>query len=624
MKKRIPYQGKDTTNNKTNDSRFEQKSYRSTQNKTNGESSSFDKKESDNFRPMKPKYGRLGDEKNNSSQKPFKKFERRDDGGFSKPPFKKFERRDEGDFSKPPFKKFERRDDGGFSKPPFKKFERRDDGDFSKPPFKKFERRDEGDFSKPPFKKFERRDDGGFSKPPFKKFERRDEGGFSKPPFKKFERRDEGGFSKPPFKKFERRDDGGFSKPPFKKFERRDEGGFSKPPFKKFERRDDGGFSKPPFKKFERRDDGGFSKPPFKKIERPQNEIAQFNPTSSSAQDDFLLEESNSSTEIKKKNFRPYVPKIEQKKLEQKTIVYDKNSTRASRTDEENREFMAYKMSKIDEYEEVEIKEELNSRKQSYKPKLRNPEGELTDALLMPLNKFIAHCGICSRRDAVEIIKAGKIKVNQKAITEPGFKVNSQTDKIEFENKTLHVNKNFVYVLLNKPKDYITTLDDPQERRTVLELVRQATAERIYPIGRLDRNTTGVLLLTNDGALTQKLTHPKYEIKKIYHVTLNRDITKKDFDLIINGVELEDGLVDVDALSYVEEKEKNHLGIEIHSGRNRIVRRLFEHLGYEVVALDRVLFGGLTKKNVNRGKWRLLSEKEVVALKFLNASKGNR
>jgi 23S rRNA pseudouridine2605 synthase len=242
----------------------------------------------------------------------------------------------------------------------------------------------------------------------------------------------------------------------------------------------------------------------------------------------------------------------------------------------------------------------------------------ISDAL-MPLNKFLAHCGVCSRRDAVTIIKEGKVKVNDTVIIEPAFKV-SERDDIKFNGKKLFVSKNLVYILLNKPKDYITTTDDPQGRRTVLQLTKMATTERIYPVGRLDRNTSGVLLLTNDGELTQKLSHPSYNITKVYEAKLDKNLTKADFDKILTGLKLEDGEIKADSLAYADAKDKSVIGIEIHSGRNRIVRRIFEHLGYDVKGLDRVMYATLTKKNVERGKWRFLSEKEVRLLKYLNAS----
>ena len=237
----------------------------------------------------------------------------------------------------------------------------------------------------------------------------------------------------------------------------------------------------------------------------------------------------------------------------------------------------------------------------------------------MPLNKFVAHAGICARREAAELVKQGKVKVNGNVVYEPGFKV-SPGDKVHVNGKQVFLQKNLVYILINKPKDYITTAKDPEGRKTVFEIIKHATKERVYPVGRLDRNTTGVLLMTNDGELAQKLTHPSFEIKKVYEVKLDKPFTKKDFETILNGVTLEDGFVKADALAYADTKDKSVIGIEIHSGRNRIVRRLFEHLGYDVKNLDRVMFANLTKKNVDRGKWRFLNEKEVRLLKYMNKS----
>ena len=237
----------------------------------------------------------------------------------------------------------------------------------------------------------------------------------------------------------------------------------------------------------------------------------------------------------------------------------------------------------------------------------------------MPLNKYVAHCGICSRRDAVALIKEGKLKVNDQVILEPGFKV-APEDVVHFSGKKIFPEKNLVYILLNKPKDYITTLDDPEGRKTVLDLLKGATNERVFPVGRLDRNTTGVLLLTNDGDMTQKLSHPSHEVRKIYEVKLDKPLGKVDFEKILQGLNLDDGFVRADALAYSDPKDKSVVGIELHSGRNRIVRRMFEYLGYDVRNLDRVMFGNLTKKNVERGKWRFLNEKEIRLLKFMNSS----
>lgn len=233
---------------------------------------------------------------------------------------------------------------------------------------------------------------------------------------------------------------------------------------------------------------------------------------------------------------------------------------------------------------------------------------------LMPLNKFIAHSGVCARRDAAVLVKEGKVKVNGAVIMEPGHKVSSK-DEIRVNGKKVQLEKNLIYILLNKPKDYITTTDDPQNRKTVFELLKSAPPVRIYPVGRLDRNTSGVLLLTNDGNLSQQLTHPSHEVKKVYAVTLDRPLEQKDMERILNGLTLEDGAVTVDAIAYTDAKDKKQIGVEIHSGRNRIVRRIFEHLKYDVKGLDRVVFAGLTKKNVDRGKWRFLTEKEIRDLK---------
>lgn len=238
----------------------------------------------------------------------------------------------------------------------------------------------------------------------------------------------------------------------------------------------------------------------------------------------------------------------------------------------------------------------------------------------MPLNKFLAHAGICSRRDAADKVRQGHAAVNGEVITEPAFKV-SDKDVVTFDGQKVQRSRNQVYILLNKPKDTITTSDDPQGRHTVMDIIRPATEERVYPVGRLDRNTSGVLLLTNDGDLAQQLSHPSFEVRKIYEVKLDKPVTKDDFDKILNGITLEDGEIHADSLAYSDSKDRSVLGIEIHSGRNRIVRRMFEHLGYDVRGLDRVMYANLTKKNIERGHWRFLSEKEVRLLKYFNKSK---
>ena len=241
-------------------------------------------------------------------------------------------------------------------------------------------------------------------------------------------------------------------------------------------------------------------------------------------------------------------------------------------------------------------------------------EGYVDPNESLRLNKFLANAGVCSRREADDFIMAGVVSVNGEIVTELGTKV-KRTDEVKFHDQLVKLEKK-VYVLLNKPKDCVTTSDDPQQRTTVMDLVKGACPERIYPVGRLDRNTTGVLLLTNDGDLASKLTHPKFLKKKIYHVFLDKKVTAHDLQQILDGVQLEDGEVRADAIEYADERDKSQVGIEIHSGKNRIVRRIFESLGYRVVKLDRVQFAGLTKKNVRRGDWRYLTEKEVDMLRM--------
>jgi len=239
-----------------------------------------------------------------------------------------------------------------------------------------------------------------------------------------------------------------------------------------------------------------------------------------------------------------------------------------------------------------------------------------SDDGMIRLNKYIANAGICSRREADQLILAGAVMVNGKVVTELGTKV-SPSDKVQYDNQTIRSEKHR-YVLLNKPKGYITTTDDPFERKTVMALVSDACKERIYPVGRLDRNTTGLLLLTNDGDLAKKLTHPKHNVKKIYHVELDKALTKADMLKIAGGIELDDGMALIDEIAYTGESgNKKEIGVELHSGRNRIVRRIFEALEYQVVKLDRVMFAGLTKKDLPRGHWRMLTEQEVNYLKMI-------
>ena len=263
---------------------------------------------------------------------------------------------------------------------------------------------------------------------------------------------------------------------------------------------------------------------------------------------------------------------------------------------------------------EEDRKEGSTERRSSERPQ-RSKSSSQNDGLIR-LNRYIANSGVCSRRKADELIAAGVVSVNGEAVTELGAKVDPAKDDIKYNGERLKREK-MVYVLLNKPKDYITTTDDPQERHTVMELVSKATKERIYPVGRLDRNTTGLLLMTNDGNLAEKLSHPRNNISKIYNVELNKSLTQGDFNKIVFGLELEDGFVKPDDLSYVIGGSKKEVGVQIHSGKNRIVRRIFESLGYEVVKLDRVVYANLTKKDLPRGRWRYIEERELVQLKHL-------
>ena len=252
--------------------------------------------------------------------------------------------------------------------------------------------------------------------------------------------------------------------------------------------------------------------------------------------------------------------------------------------------------------------------KYSLKKRIEYKEENFDPTEPLRLNKFLANAGVCSRREADEFIQAGVVTVNGEVVTELGTKI-LRTDEVKFHDTPVSLEKK-VYVLLNKPKDYVTTSDDPQQRKTVMDLVKDVCPERIYPVGRLDRNTTGVLLLTNDGDLASKLTHPKFLKKKVYHVHLDKNLTAHDMQQISEGITLEDGEIKADAVEYADQHDKSQVGIEIHSGKNRIVRRIFESLGYRVTKLDRVQFAGLTKKNLRRGDWRFLTEKEVDMLRM--------
>ncbi len=285
-----------------------------------------------------------------------------------------------------------------------------------------------------------------------------------------------------------------------------------------------------------------------------------------------------------------------------------RGQTKSKKVNEKKSNYSKFYKKEVKKSEDEEIKPKRPMKKIEY-------SGYDKDGF-MRLNKYIAKSGICSRREADKLIETGIITINGKLVTELGFKV-QRHDRVVMDGQLLTAEK-LHYILLNKPKGFITTTDDPQERKTVMSLVERATDDRIYPVGRLDMKTSGLLLFTNDGDLAKKLTHPKHRVRKVYQVSLDKPLTKNDMQKIVDGIDLEDGEIVVDKIAYVEGQDnKKEVGLQIHSGRNRIVRRIFEQLGYEVVRLDRVVFAGLTKKDLPRGKWRWLSNKEVDFLKML-------
>lgn len=301
-----------------------------------------------------------------------------------------------------------------------------------------------------------------------------------------------------------------------------------------------------------------------------------------------------------KSNFSKRKPQVTGGKRVGKSRV-TKSSKPAKKTDSDN----SFKSSKP-----VFRKSFSKSKKGANSGNIPKKKGATDE---MRLNRYIANAGVCSRREADTFITAGMVTVNGKQVTQLGVKV-KPTDEVRFDGRKLNPEKK-VYLLLNKPKNFVTTTDDPHADKIVMDLIKDACSERIYPVGRLDRNTTGVLLFTNDGDLSKRLTHPSHKMRKVYQVSLDKPVEKNHLDDIANGIELEDGRIASDDISYVNKEEKSEVGIEIHSGKNRIVRRIFEHFGYRVKKLDRVYFAGLTKKNLPRGKWRFLSEKEVIFLK---------
>ena len=522
------------------------------------------------FSDRKPKENDFG----NTDKRPYKKRDSED--SYEKRPYKK---RD-GDSSYSDRKPYQKRDsEGGYEKRPYKKRE----GDSGYSDRKPYQKRDsEGGYEKRPYKK--RDGDSGYSDR--KPYQRRDsEGDYEKRPYKKrdgdsgysdrkpYQRRDsEDSYEKRPYKKR----DGDSNYSDRKPYQRRDsEGGYEKRPYKKR----DGDSSYSDRKPYQRRDsEGGYEKRPYKKREGDSS-YSDRKPYQKRYRDD---------------NFESHGYNKSQEEYG------DSGKNRRPRlTKEKNYIGRKYEPRKVDIY----IKDNSDRTSHTYTQNIKK-EG-------VRLNKFIATAGICSRREADDLIEAGVISINGQIVTQLGSKV-MPNDVVKYGDQLL-LGEKLRYVLLNKPKGYITTTDDPQERKTVMMLIQNACDERVYPVGRLDKNTTGLLLFTNDGEIAKKLTHPKHQIEKLYQVELDKPLAKTDMQAIMDGMELDDGIIKVDAIEYGESKKD--VGVAIHSGKNRIVRRIFESLGYDVVKLDRVVFAGLTKKDLPRGKFRLLSSEEVNILR---------
>ncbi|HRO41624.1 MAG TPA: pseudouridine synthase [Flavipsychrobacter sp.] len=510
----------------------------------------------------------------NSTNKGYKKDARPKSGAPDRP-FKKDE--------KPPRaeREFDKDDKRSFPERPRRKFEKpfEEKSDRSGRTFKKDDRNESDEARKKPFqrKSFDARSDDRPRKP----FERkRTETGTENKPEKTWDRRD----------KFADRKLSGDSEKP----ERSERKPFEKNERKPFERS-----ARKPFdaKRSEHGEDRKFEKDDRDKKYTPNKRAG--------------------TDKIEDSEKRPRKPFGRNEERTEKPF----NQKPKNRDDRKGKDNNSGKFPRKNFDSSTEEQEERKPRKPSFKKEL--PEVEIsrrsyTDSEAKPidgamtLNKYIAHSGESSRRDAAEMVKQGKVRVNGELILDPGYRV-EPGDQITLSGKKLTPQKNLVYILLNKPKGYITTTEDPEERKTVMDLVTNTGAERLFPVGRLDRNTTGVLLLTNDGALAHRLAHPSYNMKKVYHVTLDKNLTRADYEKISKGIELEDGLTQVDAIAYLD--TRHEIGLEIHSGKNRIVRRIFESLGYVVEKLDRVMYAGLTKKNVTRGKWRFLVEKEIIFLK---------
>jgi 23S rRNA pseudouridine2605 synthase len=499
-----------------------------------------------------------------------------------------------------------------FGDKPYAKKEFGDKPSFGDKPFRKKEFGDKPAFGDKPFRKKEWGDKSESGDKPFRKKEFGDKPSFGDKPFRKKESGGNPSFGDKPFRKKEWGDKAASGDRPFKKKEFGDKPSFGDKPFRKKESGDNPSFGDKPFRKKEWGDKAASSDRPFKKKEFGDKPLDRKDSSDKPFRKKYPDKDGDSAKSGEFKSARPYSATRRPEKTD------DRKEYKGERKPFEKRSSDRPERKSFDRADSGERRSEgkapapkpFRAKKSFATPSDAAEEG------LIRLNKYISNAGVCSRREADKLIETGVISVNGKIVTELGFKVSS-TDEINFGGEKLRKEK-AVYILLNKPKDYITTLDDPEGRKTVLELIKNATRERVYPVGRLDRNTTGLLLLTNDGDLTKKLTHPRYGVKKIYQVTLDKALTKGDMQKIAEGVELEDGSVKADEISYVGEgKDKNEVGIQLHSGRNRIVRRVFEHLGYDVVKLDRVYFAGLTKKDLPRGRWRMLTALEISMLKMV-------
>ncbi|WP_298356087.1 pseudouridine synthase [Runella sp.] len=472
---------------------------------------------------------------------------------------------------------------------------------------------------------FEKRGDRPGDKPAFKKsyykpfekrseFKPRGEKSFDKPFEKRGDRPDRG--DKPAFKKPYDKPYGekrSFDKP----FEKREERG-ERPAFTKPFDREKRSLDKPYERREERSDrpDRGDDKPAFKKpYDKPYGEKRSFDKPFEKREERGDRPAFNKPFDREKRNFdKPFERREERSgpPTYNKPFDGDKRPRNAEQSDEKRNRAEDGERRRVGDLKEAP-RYDLRQAEERYTKKAKNEPVKPYDERIR-LNKYIANAGLCSRREADELIETGQITVNSQVVSELGYRVNPG-EVVKYGNRVLNPEK-MVYILVNKPKDYITTTDDPEGRHTVMELIAGACKERVYPVGRLDRNTTGLLLLTNDGELAEKLMHPSNEVHKIYQVEIDKPIKTEDFEKIKEGMELEDGFIKPDDLALVT-PDAMVVGIEIHSGRNRIVRRIFESLGYEVLKLDRTVYAGLTKKEVPRGKWRFLNEKEVVKLKYL-------